>query len=51
MTETVTVPKDDFEQMKRELQTLRETQLYTRLMEFEKNIVVGKKFFRKDLGF
>ncbi|MDO8634502.1 MAG: hypothetical protein Q7K34_04395 [archaeon] len=25
--------------------------LYKRLLEFEKNIAVGKKFSRKDLGF
>lgn len=45
--ETVTVERVEFEQMKHELETLRETKLYKRLLEFEKNIVEGKKFTRK----
>ncbi len=49
--ETVTIPKAEFEQMQREIKTLRSTQLYKRLIEFEKNIAAGKKFSRKDLGF
>ena len=48
--ETVTIPKEDFELMKREIDTLRDTSLYARLLEFEKNIS-QKKFTRKDLGF
>jgi len=49
--ETVTIPKPKFEQMERELETLRQTRLYKRLLEFEENIAAGKKFTRKDLGF
>ena len=48
--ETVTIPKEDFELMQREIETLRHTSLYARLLEFEKNIS-HKKFTRKDLGF
>jgi PHD/YefM family antitoxin component YafN of YafNO toxin-antitoxin module len=48
---TVTIPKADFEQMQREIETLRSTRLYKRLLEFEKNISLGKRFTRKDLGF
>ncbi|MEK6809294.1 MAG: hypothetical protein AABY40_01340 [Nanoarchaeota archaeon] len=49
--ETVTIPKVKFEQMQQELQTLRHSALYTRLLDFERNIAKGKKFARKDLGF
>jgi hypothetical protein len=48
--ETVTLPKEDFESMQREIATLRKTSLYARLLEFEKNISL-KKYTRKDLGF
>jgi hypothetical protein len=48
--ETVTIPKEDFELMQREIETLRHTSLYARLLEFEKNISI-KRFSRKDLGF
>ncbi len=49
--ETVTIPKARFEEMKREIETLRSTQVYKRLLEFEKNILEGRKFTRRDLGF
>ncbi|MBI4983613.1 hypothetical protein HZC32_03140 [Candidatus Woesearchaeota archaeon] len=49
--ETVTLPKVEFEQMKQELELLRNSHLYKRLLEFERNILQGKKFTRKDLGF
>ena len=49
--ETISVPKPKFEQMQRELNALRNTGLYKRLLEFEKNIVEGQRFTRKDLGF
>ena len=48
--DTVTIPKEDFELMQREIKTLRSSNLYKRLLEFEKNIS-HKKFTRKDLGF
>lgn len=49
--ETITVPKVEFEQLQRELETLRNMDIYKRLLEFEKNIIEGKKFTRDDLGF
>lgn len=50
MQETITVQREEYEQMKRELETLRQSKLYERLLEFEKNIA-KKKYTRKDLGF
>ncbi|MBS3106027.1 hypothetical protein J4234_07290 [Candidatus Woesearchaeota archaeon] len=49
--ETITVPKAELEQLHRELETLRNSGLYKRLLEFEKNIAESKRFTRKDLGF
>ena len=49
--ETVTLPKTEFEQLHREIKTLRNSDLYKRLLEFEKNISEGKRFNRNDLGF
>ena len=49
--ETISIPKEEYEQMKIELETLKNTRIYKRLLEFEKNISEGKKFTRKDLGF
>jgi len=49
-TETVTIPKKEYESLKREVSMLRESTIYKRLLEFEKNIAV-RKFSRKDLGF
>ena len=49
--ETVTISKPKFEQMKREIETLRSSAIYKRLLEFEHNIASGKKFTRDDLGF
>jgi len=48
---TITILKEEFEKMKLELETLRNSELYERLLEFEKNIKEGKIFTRKDLGF
>jgi len=48
--ETVTVSREEYNQMKCELQTLRHSELYERLLAFEKNIQT-QKFTRKDLGF
>jgi len=48
--ETITIPKQEYEEMKTEIETLRNTKLYKRLMEFEKNIA-KKKYTRADLGF
>ncbi len=49
--DTVTISKEEFEQMQVELEALRHSSVYKRLLEFEKNIVLNKKFTRKDLGF
>ncbi len=49
--ETVTIPKDQFEIMQQELVALRNSKIYKRLLEFEKNILEGKKYTREDLGF
>ena len=49
--ETITLPKTEFEQLHREIETLRNSDLYKRLLEFEKNIAEGKRFTRADLGF
>ena len=40
-----------YEELKREVELLRNSKLYKRLLEFEKNISFGKKFYRKDLEF
>jgi|TARA_B100001971_G_C17999770_1_gene436675 hypothetical protein len=49
--ETVTIPKQEFELMKQQIETLKNSKIYKRLLEFEKNIAEGKRFTRKDLGF
>ncbi len=49
--ETITIPKAEIEQLHRELETLRNSGLYKRLLEFEKNISERKIFTRTDLGF
>lgn len=51
MTETICISKYQYLQMKQELVSLRRTELYRRLLQFEKNIKVGKIFTRKDLSF
>ena len=49
--ETVTLLKEEFERMKQELELLKGSGIYQRLLEFEESISKGKKFSRKDLGF
>lgn len=49
-TETITIPKEEYIIIKQELETLRNTKIYQRLLEFENNIKI-KKYTRKDLGF
>lgn len=51
MQETITMPRVEFEMMKQELELLKESRLYQRLLEFEENISKGRKFGRQDLGF
>jgi len=49
--EIVCVAKTDYDLMKKEVVTLRNTKLYKRLTEYLQNIANGKRFTRKDLGF
>jgi len=49
--EIVTIPREKLEKMQQELAVLRNSKLYRRLLDFEKNIVEGNKYMRKDLGF
>ena len=42
MNETVTISKEEYEQMKHELMTLRKSKLYQRLLEFEKILLKEK---------
>ena len=51
MTETICIPKAEFELMKKEIKVLKESQIYKRLLEFENNLLKGKRFSRADLGF
>ncbi|MBI2207967.1 hypothetical protein HYU50_00565 [Candidatus Woesearchaeota archaeon] len=51
MTNTITISKQEYSQMKEEIEFLRKTSLYKRLLQFEENIESGKIFTRKDLGF
>jgi hypothetical protein len=51
MSETVSLPREEYELMVQELESLRNTGLYKRLLEFEQNLDEGKVFTRKDLGF
>ena len=44
------MPKEEFEQLQREVVILRNSSLYKRLLEFEKNVGEGKRFSRADLG-
>ena len=50
MSDTVTIPREEYVQMKEELNTLRNSKIYKRLLDFEKNIA-EKKYTRQDLGF
>ena len=50
-SETVTISKKKYEQLKQDASAFRDSRLYKRLLEFEKNISTGKKYYRKDLGF
>jgi hypothetical protein len=48
--DNITIPKSEFEQMKKKLEVLRDSKVYKRLLKFEQNIS-KKKYSRKDLGF
>ena len=50
MTETVTIPRAEYESMVVEIETLRKSDLYKRLLQFVQNIR-KQKFTRADLGF
>lgn len=49
--EMINLPKEKFEQMKQEIIFLRNSLIYKRLLEFEKNVAKGKKYSGEDLGF
>ncbi len=51
MTETITIPKYQYLHLIQENELLRNTHLYRKLLEAERDIAAGKKFTRKDLGF
>lgn len=48
--DTITIPKEEYEQLIKENKVLRDSDLYKRLLEFEDNIK-KKKYTREDLGF
>lgn len=48
--ENITIPKEKYEQMKKEIKILRNSKIYKRLLNFEKNIL-KEKYTREDLGF
>ena len=49
--EMITIPKERFMRMEIEIKMLKNSELYKRLLEFEKNISEGKRYTRDDLGF
>ena len=49
--EMMKIPKREYKQMKIEIEILKNSKIYKRLLEFEKNISKGKKYIREDLGF
>ncbi|MEE8167764.1 MAG: hypothetical protein V3T58_02685 [Candidatus Hydrothermarchaeales archaeon] len=51
MSEVVTISGEKYLGMKREIDTLRKTKLYKRLLEFEEDIKRGNIYTRNDLGF
>ena len=42
MAETITILKKEYEQMKTELEILRHTRIYERLLQFEQNIAKAR---------
>lgn len=51
MSAVITISREKYLGMRREIETLRKTKLYKRLLEFEENIKAGRIYTRKDLGF
>ncbi len=50
-TEMVTIPRTEYQSLKKEVKLFRNSNIYKRLLEFERNTSSGKKYYRKDLGF
>ncbi|GEM_PF-1233900 len=50
-SETMLISKDEYAALKRQVEMLKTSKLYKRLLEFEQNISKGRKFYRADLGF
>ena len=48
--ETITIPKSEYEQMKLELKTLRNSELYKKILK-SKEELKEKVYSRKDIGF
>jgi len=46
---TVTIPKEKFDSMKKEIKVLRNSEIYKRLLEFEENTSKGRRITRKEL--
>ncbi|MFT4308960.1 MAG: hypothetical protein ACMXYL_00540 [Candidatus Woesearchaeota archaeon] len=49
--DNVTISREEYESMKKEIETLRNSKLYKRLVEFEENIRTQGKYTRNNLGF
>lgn len=53
--ETITIPKEEYFALKREIKTLRNTKAYselvTKLIESKRNMLNDGEYTRKDLGF
>ena len=49
--EMVTIPKEKLDRMEEEIELLKDSKIYKRLLEFEEKISKGKKYTRDDLGF
>ena len=47
----IKISKVEFDKIEKELELLRNSSLYKRLLEFEQKISHGNRFTRDDLGF
>ncbi len=48
---TIVISKDEYNRLKHDSKTLKKLKICERLLEFEKNISFGKRYYRKDSGF
>jgi hypothetical protein len=49
--DTVTISRDEYESLVQDSQKLKNSHLYKRLLDFEKNVSENGEFTREDLGF